>query len=158
MKPTLLFIVALISAGSLHAQPGRFGDQRPSERIEHLRKVRLIEMLDLSEEQSVRFLARLKDHEQARRDLMKQKMDVLDRIERLVRNKAAAKEYQELFPEVAVVDRTLVEQEQKFFSSLDDLLTMEQKAKYLLFQRHFEKELREAMREVQRRRMRGDPQ
>ena len=141
---------------TLVAQP--FGppppDRRGAERIEQLRKVRLVEMLDLKEEQSVRFLARLNDHENSRRKIMQEKMDLLDKIERLVRNEADSKEIEALFPQVAALDMKLSGEREKFFNSLTDLLTVQQRAQFLLFERQFERELREAMKEVRRDRFR----
>jgi hypothetical protein len=139
------------------AQPTQFDDRRPFERIEHFRKVRLIEILDMKEEQSVRFFARLNEHENTKRDLMKEKMEILDKVDRLVRNHADEKEFAEQFAAVAAVNARLSQEDGKFFDSLSDILSAEQRGKYLLFERHFERELREAMRDVQRRRMRmGD--
>jgi len=129
-------------------------DRRPLERIEHFKQVRLIEMLDLKEDQSVRFFARLNEHDKTKRDLIKEKMDDLDKIERLVRNHAEAKEYESLFPQVMAVNEKIVQEDQKIFNSLTDILSVEQQAKYLLFERQFERELREAMRDIQHRRMR----
>ena len=54
----MLFLPAL-----LWAQPGP--GPRPYERVEQWKKVRMIEMLDLNEEQSVRFFARMNDHQKA---------------------------------------------------------------------------------------------
>ena len=69
---TLAVAVVLLAASMVQAQPWRLGGPRPGARIEELRKVRLIEMLDLKEDQSVRFFARLHDHESAMQDLKKQ--------------------------------------------------------------------------------------
>jgi Spy/CpxP family protein refolding chaperone len=132
-------------------------DQRPMERIERLRKVRLIEMLDMKEDQSIRFFARMNDHEKVRRELKRQKVEVLDRIERLVRNHADDAEFEKEYPGVRAIDAKLAEENWNFFDSLKDILTPEQRGKYLLFERHFEVELREAMREAVRMRHRGDP-
>lgn len=150
----LLGLFVLLVSEAVIAQPFPPDDRRPSERIEHFKKVRLIEMLDLKEEQSVRFFARLNEHDNVKRDLMKEKMDVLDKIERLVRNDAEGKEFEKLFPEVAAVNDRMVQEDQKFFNGLSDVLSAEQRGKFLLFERQFEKELREAMRDIQRRRMR----
>ena len=149
-----LFVVLMVSAlSTMSAQPFE-KEGPPFERIERFKKVRLIEMLDMKEEQSVRFLARLNEHDNTKKELVKAKMELLDKIERLVRNKADGKEFEKLFPEVAAANRRIFEEDEKFFASLSDLLTTEQKGKYLLFERHFEQELREAMREVQKRRRR----
>jgi len=128
------------------------GSDRPSERIENLRKVRLVEVLELKEDQSVRFLARMNEHDAARRSLMKDRGDALDRLERLIRNKADDAEYEKAFADVAAVDDKIAAERKSFFSGLSDILTPTQRAKMLIFERRFEKELREAMREAQRRR------
>ena len=159
MNPTRFVAIALFvcSAGLATAQPTMPPpDQRPLERIERLRKVRLIEMLDLKEDQSVRFFARMNDHDKARRDLKRQKGEVLDRIERLVRNHADDQEFEKEYPEVRAIDARIAEENWNFFDSLKDILTPEQRGKFLLFERHFEVELREAMREAVRMRHRGE--
>lgn len=159
MKYTLLFLAltSIFLSRQLKAQPFQPDDRKPFERIEHFKKVRLIEILDMKEEQSVRFFARLNEHDNTRREILKEKMDVLDRIERLARNHADPKEFEKLFPDVSMSNAKLLQEDEKFFGSLSDILSAEQRGKYLLFERRFERELREAMRDVQRKRMRmGD--
>jgi hypothetical protein len=136
--------------------PGRHGGN-PSERIEQWKKVRLIEILEMKEDQSVRFFARLNEHEARRRELMKAKGDALDRLDRLVRNRASAAELEKGIPDVFVADEKIREEQKRFLLGLTDVLTTEQRAKLLLFERQFEKELREAMREAQRKRWREEP-
>lgn len=159
MKSSIL-VVALLLCGMdpIFAQPlGVPREGRSMERVEQLKKVRLVEMLNLSEEQSIRFFARLNEHENLVRDLRKDKMDLLDKIERLVRNDSDGKEYEKLFPGILAIDGRIVEEQQKFFVSLSDLISVEQRGKFLLFERQFHRELREAMRESRRRsRMRDE--
>ena len=76
---------------------------------------RLVEMLDMKEEQSVRFFARLNEHENAMHSLGQERMELLDRIERLVRNEADAKEFEALFPQVAAVDDRMGGERKRFF-------------------------------------------
>lgn len=149
----LLLLPLVLSLSTIHAQPFE-REGPPFERIERFKKVRLIEMLDMKEEQSVRFLARLNEHENVKRELVKSKMELLDKIERLVRNNADKKEFEKLFPDVTAANRKILDEDEKFFAGLSDILTTEQRGKYLLFERHFEQELREAMKEVQKRRHR----
>jgi Spy/CpxP family protein refolding chaperone len=144
----LLVCVASVAA----AQPFPMGDERPSEKLEQFKKVRLIELLDMNEEQSVRFFARLNEHENAKRVLMKEKMELLDRVEKLVRGDADQKAFEEIFPEVAAITTKIQQHDHEFFAGLSDVLTATQRGKFLLFERHFERELREAMREIQKRR------
>jgi len=80
MNQTRFSAIVLLTfcAGLAVAQPSMPPpDQRPMERIERLRKVRLIEMLDLKEDQSVRFFARMNEHDKVRKELKRQKGEVL---------------------------------------------------------------------------------
>jgi hypothetical protein len=134
------------------AQPLGGPPGRPSERIEQWRKIRLIEMLDMKEDVSVRFFSRMNDHEKQKRELFKERDETLDRLERLIRVEAPAAEYEKAFADLADVDVRIAAGEKDFFNGLSDILTIEQRAKMVLFDRRFEGELREAMKEQFRRR------
>ena len=153
---------ALLLPSILFGQSGHQGDapgtDRPFERIENLRKVRLVEILELKEDQSLRFLARMNERDNARRTMMKERGEALDRLERLIRNKADDSEYEKAFADVAAVDDRLTAERRSFFAGLSDILSPTQRAKMLIFERRFEKELREAMREAQRRRKEQESQ
>ena len=148
--------VAMIAVGLFCMMPE--GYSQPSraenilERIQQLRKVRMIEMLDLTEEQSVRFFARLHEFEKETETLQKEKEAELDKIERLVRNRADSAEFAGAFPQILAMNQALVDHDRKFFDGLPEVLTVEQRGKYLLFDRQFERELRESLNEIQRRR------
>jgi len=136
--------------------PG-WGQDKPSfERIQQLMKIRMVETLDLKEEESVRFITRFNDFEKRRRELMKLKGDALDRIEKLVKESGDEREVEKAFPDALAIDARIMEERTKFFNGLSDILTITQKAKLLLFERKFERELRDAVRETQRRRMKGE--
>ncbi len=149
----LLFLIPLTGFAQ---PPGPPQGARPFERIEQWKKVRLIEILDMKEDQSARFFARLNEHEAQRRELHNEKGEILDRLDRLVRNRADSVELEKVIPEALAVDDKVHEEQNKFFLSLGDILTVNQRAKLLIFERQFEKELRDAMREAQRRRWRQD--
>lgn len=154
MKRNILCWFLVMVPALLLAQPGSPQDPRPFERIEQWKKVRLIEILELKEDQSARFFARMGDHDRQRRELMHAKGEALDKVERLIRNRAAAADLEKVLPEVLAADDKIREEQRAFYTGLTDLLTVEQRAKLLLFERQFEKELREAMREAQKKRWR----
>jgi len=142
----------LLTAAAAIGQPMREPGSRPYERVEQWKKLRMIEMLDLTEEQSIRFFARLNEHENQKRALVRKKGDALDRIDRLVRIEAADEDFGEVFAEIRSLNGDLVRLEDDFFESLQDILTTEQRGKLLLFERHFDRQLRNAVRELRRRR------
>lgn len=155
-------VMTIVLASALQAQEGPppHGERGPEnrrilERVERVKKVRMIEMLELTEDQSARFVARLNDHEAKRRDLLDERQEVLDRIDRLIRNRADEKELEKVFLEMAALQVRIAEEGNTFFAGLKDILNTVQRGKLLLFERQFDRELREAFREAQRRRRGG---
>ena len=153
----MIALVLGLLAVQAQAQPGRPGDPR-FERVEQLRKVRMIDELGLKEEQSVRFFARLSEFDKRRRDLMHERHEMLDKLEQMIKDNADDKELEKMFPVMAGIEQRMGEERAKFFASLSDVLSVQQRAKLLTFERTFEKELREAVRDTQRRRMRTEEQ
>jgi len=154
-----LHLIVLLSIGMvpvLVAQGIPPGGPRAAERIEQLKKVRMIEALDLTEDQSIRFFARLHEHEKEKQALLDDKTATLDKLERLIRNDADDEEYNELFPLIAQSDAEITKSDTRFFESLDDLLSESQRAKYLLFGRQFHRELQDALKFMHRRRQGSD--
>jgi hypothetical protein len=143
---------AQMGSQPLGSSPLGGGPGRAAERIEQWKKIRLIEMLDLKEDVSVRFFSRMNEHEKRKRDLMKERGDVLDRLERLIRVGSPAAEFEKAFGEMADIDGRIAAADRAFFDGLSDILVIEQRAKMVLFERRFEGELREAMKEQFRRR------
>jgi Spy/CpxP family protein refolding chaperone len=156
----LLFAVLLACATpQAFAQPPGPGwgqDPHSFERIQQLMKMRMVETLDLKEEQSVRFIARFNEWEKRRRELMKMKGEALDRIEKLVKDNGDEAEMEKAFPDVLAIDQKVAEERAKFVNGLSDILSVTQRAKLMLFERKFERELRDAVRDTQRRRMKGE--
>jgi Spy/CpxP family protein refolding chaperone len=151
MTALLLGLMAL----QAQAQPDRPFDMR-FERVDQLRKVRMIDELDLKEEQSVRFFARLSEFDKRRKELMKERHELLDKLEQMIKDNADEKELEKMFPALVGMEQRMAEEKAKFFGGLSDVLSTQQRAKLLVFERAFEKELREAVRDTQRRRMRTE--
>ena len=142
------FVPLGMAAAQVEGPPG----PRGFERVERWKKVRMIEALDLSEEQSARLFARLNEVEKKRRELMRRRGELLDRLDVAVNEHADSLEIEKIFSDVESVDQEMSKGRRDLFRGLGDLLTLEQRARFLLFERRFERELRDAMREVQRRR------
>ncbi len=143
---------ALMYTVPLAAQPFRGEGPLAMERIEQLKKVRMIEALDLTEDQAVRFFSRLHEHDKAKEDLHQQRMAALDKLERMVRNDVKEEEYGRMFPEVNSLDQEMQDLDRRFFDGLNDILSEEQRAKLILFERQFHRELQDALMTIQRRR------
>ena len=147
-----LLVMLAIHTAPLAAQQSRGEGSLAVERIEQLKKVRMIESLDLTEDQSIRFFARLHEHDKAKESLHQKKTAALDKLERMVRNDVKEDEYGKMFSEVNDLDQKIQILDRGFFDGLGDILSEEQRAKLILFERQFHREIQDALMTIHRRR------
>ncbi len=122
------------------------------ERLEKYKKMRLIEVLDLKEEEAVRFMAKYNTHENTVRDLMKERMDIVDQLEEALKAKGGDKDFQKLFGQLDENEQKMFNERRRFHNEIKSSLTTEQAAKFLVFDRNFNRELRGAMEDMRRER------
>lgn len=158
MKTTFSLLLAFcLAAPWANAQDDRPPkDSRPLERVERLKKVRMIEALNLEEEQAVRFLARQNEFDKKRHEIMIARQEALDKLEGLLKDRASEAELEKAFGPLLALDERFTVLRREFFQGLSDILTVQQRARLLTFERRFDRELREAVRDTHRRRMRSD--
>jgi hypothetical protein len=116
--------------------------------------MRLIEALNLGEEESVRFFAKQNLHDNKIHELMELRRSALDNVEKLLTDKADVKETQKAIDKILEIDQEIFTERKNYQESLRQTLTTEQFAKYLIFEHNFDRQLRDAMREMRR----GRPQ
>jgi hypothetical protein len=87
-------------------------------------------------------------------DLMKERMDLIDQLERQLQTKAGDKELQKSFDQLQQNNQKTFDERRRFEGDVKTMLTPEQMAKFYVFERNFERELREAMDDVRRERFR----
>jgi Spy/CpxP family protein refolding chaperone len=127
--------------------PRTMDGPRP-ERLEKFRKMRLIEILKLGEEDAVRFFAKHSAHENAQRDLLKSRNAALDQIEESMREKGDSKNVQKLTADVESIDQKMFAERQRFHEDLQKVLTPEQFGKFLVFERNFGRQVKDALQEM----------
>ncbi|MGE5435789.1 MAG: hypothetical protein ACM3O3_01060 [Syntrophothermus sp.] len=153
MKNYLIIILSifLLVSIDMFPQQHRFrGDGKGREKLMELEKVKLLDELDLSEENSIKFITRLKDHRNRMDDFMKQQNDMIDQMESQLNNKDG--NYKKNIDNYLEIDSKMNKERENFISSISDILTDSQIVKYLVFERRFREEVRGVlMRERMRR-------
>jgi Spy/CpxP family protein refolding chaperone len=154
-KPWLFLLgLTLVFTSGVLAQRGPRGPRGPgAERVEQFKKIRMMEVLKLGEETSVRFIARYDKQQELIRDLASKRNDVIDQLEQLTKSSASDAEYEKAFKELRVVEDQVHEARAKYWDSLSEILTKKQLAQYTVFERNFFRDLRDIMRETQENRM-----
>lgn len=135
--------VLIISAGAqdLHERRGM------ENKIEQLEKVKLIETLNLSEEQSIRFFARRNEHRKQMQELDQKIDEMTSLLEKLIRSedKTSTGEQKKLVENILNLRIQAEKSKKDFILSLDDILSTEQISKLVLFEKQFREEIRRVL-------------
>jgi hypothetical protein len=163
MKHTFTIVVLFLFMGvygdvcAQHRSSQRHDDASRPERLEKYRTMRLVETLKLSEEDAVKFFAKQRVHEDKQHELMKSRNDLLDQLEGVVReNKGDVKDIPKLSSQVLDLDNKVFAERERYQEELRQFLTPEQFGMFLLFERNFGRQVRDALHEMRQERPERD--
>ena len=149
-RPFVLFFGAMsltVPTLAQETQPAQQG--RAFERVEQFKKIRLMEVLDLDEQSSIKFFARYDKYEQQLRDLRQKQVQTFAQIQTLRKAKAADTEYTKVVNDLLALDTQFEDVKTKYVGELKEVLTSKQLAEYLAFEYRFQQNLRDLARELQ---------
>lgn len=157
MKSSLrrIAILGALIAGSIAVQAqdeDLAAPPRAIERVEQFKKIRMMEVLALDEQTSIKFFAKYRAHQAVVLELRKKQAQALARVQALRKGKASDAEYEKVVQEIQATDGEIQEAKQKFFKELQGVLTSKQLAEYLVFEVRFQQNLRDLIREAQKNR------
>ncbi|MEE9167682.1 MAG: hypothetical protein V3U24_09540 [Candidatus Neomarinimicrobiota bacterium] len=146
----VLFILA-VTSGQPPAPPGP--DQslmsRQSERFELMKMWKLTDVLGLSEEQAQKFFPRHNSLVDGLEELSEQQKELMSGLHEAVDEGKTVtdKDVNGVMKKVLDMERMKLNQKQDFVENLGDILTPEQKAKYVVFEVRFREHLLRQIRE-----------
>ena len=142
---TLSIIIVLVST-TINAQRNQDRKHKVPERIMQLEKIKLIETLEMDEETTLKFFARKSESDREVEEIQKAIDEKLDMMEQLVNSdNSLDEEFRTGLDELNFMHQKLVENKTNFIKSLNDILSYQQIAKLVLFERKFREELRRAI-------------
>jgi hypothetical protein len=124
---------------------------KAAERIEQFKKIRMMEVLGMDEQTSIRFFGRYDRNLDAMKTLRKQQLKALGEIQSLRKSRAADREYAKVVAELRSLEEQVNQTKSKYLDELKDVLTSKQLAEYLVFELRFQQNLRDLVREVQQK-------
>jgi hypothetical protein len=148
----IVFIIAMMTFCNLIAQ-----DRPPmrgpgAERIEQFKKVRLMEVLKMDEETSIRFFARYNKYEETVRAIQKDHNTLVDQLQELSKSDANNSEMERVIKDIGMCEEKIAETRSKFLGELKSVISIKQVAEYVVFERNFNKNLRDIMRDIAKER------
>lgn len=122
--------------------------------LEQLRMLKLLEFLDLSDDQEVAFLTRFKAMRDKEQEIEQQRRTKAQELADAIENdKMSDAEIDKLVEQLKTIMRSKIDMLENFMTDLKPILTSRQRAKMLIFEDRFEVELLKRVNEFQRRRM-----
>jgi len=140
-------LIFLILSTTLFAQRGKWQDEEAREKFEQLEKIKLIETLEMDEETTLRFFARRSEHRKQQDEIqekIRQKIDNLDVIFKSGRV-ATVDEIKSDVNEINNLQLQFDKGRVDFVNSLSDILSYEQIAKLIIFEKRFRNEVRKLL-------------
>jgi hypothetical protein len=147
--PLLLFLL-LIAAPLLRAQED-VEDPGARERIAEFRRMKMIEKLDLNEDQAIRLAVREKDFRQQMQALEQKRDDQFEALRKLVREKAGDDALRAGMEAIRSINMEFVQKRNDYVLSLGDILSVNQMAHLVVFDNTFQKELKRMILDRSRR-------
>ena len=145
MKTTYLILtILIIFSGSIYSQREKWRDDEMREKFEQLEKIKLIETLELNEETTLRFFARKAEHQRQQDEIQDKLSEKIDKLEVIFKSGrvATVDELKKNINEINALHSELEKNRADFINSLSDVLSYEQIAKLLIFERSFRDEIR----------------
>ncbi|KAF0152734.1 MAG: hypothetical protein FD143_662 [Ignavibacteria bacterium] len=131
----------------------RQADPATLEKIEQMENARLIKLLDLSEEQSIRFFARRKEYLQKMHELLQKRRDFIDSTQDLLKEDESEnqKKFNDKVEEVFELEAKIFKEKRHYYKSLSNLISPKQVLQLMTFEERFRREVREKLADKQNR-------
>ncbi len=148
MKNTLVIIaILIISTQIIFAQnywtQGQYG--KPGSRISELEKIKLIEVLQMDEETTLKFFSRRNLHQINQRKIIARRDSLINYLDKEIINGKNNIDFRNEIDRIFEIEKEISNERIKFFTSLNDILSYEQIAKLLVFEKKFRNEIRKQL-------------
>jgi hypothetical protein len=123
------------------------GKMKNREKLEQLEKIKLIESLDMDEDTSIRFFARRNESKREIQELEKKTDDIIFELEKSfnIEDKNQDEKQKQLISEMLKNRESIELKRNQFINSLGDILSTEQIAKLIVFEKKFRDEIRNVL-------------
>ena len=145
---TLLFFIS----GIIIPQRGKWQDEEMRAKFEQLEKIKLIETLEMDEETTLRFFARKSEHQKQQEEIQEKIKENINNLEVIFKSGRVAtiEEIKTSINEINSMQLQVEQNRADFINSLSDILSYEQIAKLLIFERNFKDEIRKLIMKERR--------
>lgn len=148
MKKSFMIIFSIILLTPIiYSQQMKENKMKNREKLEQLEKIKLIESLDMDEDTSIRFFARRNESKREIQELEKKTEDIIFELEKSfnTEDKNQDEKQKQLISEMLKNRESIELKRNQFINSLGDILSTEQIAKLIVFEKKFRDEIRNVL-------------
>lgn len=144
MKTKLILIIIMAATLTTFAQIHRQRGKDAMAKIEELEKVKLIEVLNMDEQTTLKFFARRTEHMNKIKELNTKSDELLEKISDSLKNEndKNSTELKKMIADYLTLGNAVSNERINFINSLNDILSYRQISKLLVFEKRFREELR----------------
>ena len=141
MKTIILFLILLIIPVSYSQNKMKMHKVRMN-KLEQLERLKLIDVLDLDEETTLRFFVRQKEIRNRMEEYKKEGVKLLTKMKYLINNDDKKDELKSTTDYYLALGEKIANKKTGFVKSLSDIFTEEQIARLLIFEMKFREDIR----------------
>ncbi|TET24923.1 MAG: hypothetical protein E3J78_00340 [Candidatus Cloacimonadota bacterium] len=149
-----VFLFSITLFAQKHDKP-LLDEDKPHKMLEVIKIWKIMEFLDLDEEQTIAFFPKLKKIEKHKRESFKERRKLLGKLHKQLEQEKSDNSIKRTIDEVLKFDKDAKEKEEQLQEELLLVLTIKQQAKLLIFQERFEEEIRKIIRELRKGKKKG---
>ena len=147
MKKVIFLIISIALLTGIGYSQGRNHHKEIREKIDQLEKIKIIETLKMDEQTTLKFFARRTEFRDKLKVLMDQEGKLLDKMDDFIKSSKDQNnsKYQGMIDQYFDLEQKIFDAKKTFITSLSDILSQQQIAKLLVFQRQFREEVRDIL-------------
>jgi len=151
MKTKTLIIIAMLVAFALvFAQPQGERSSQSRDRLLTIKMWKLTETLDLSDEQAAKLFPLLRKYQKTMDSINQRSRKLMQELRKLVGENASDKKLLPVLNELESLNKKKAQAQDEMWNTIKSILTVQQQAKYILFEQTFKRRMLELLRKSRR--------
>jgi len=144
---SIIVLIVLFFSPNLFSQKGKWQDEEMRAKFEELENIKLIETLQMDEETTLRFFARKSEHKLQQYEIQEKIKSNIDDLDVLLKSGRAmtTEELKSKIDEINNLELQIDKNKVEFLNSLSDILSYEQIAEMIIFEKRFRNEVRKLL-------------
>ncbi|HEY6437413.1 MAG TPA: hypothetical protein VIY47_12545 [Ignavibacteriaceae bacterium] len=146
-KISITLITILLFSTIMFPQKGKWQDEEMRAKFEELENIKLIETLQMDEETTLRFFSRKSEHKLQQDEIREKIKSSIDNLEVTLKSGKAitTEDLKSKINEINNLELHLEKNKVEFLNSLSDILSYEQIAELIIFEKRFKNEVRKLL-------------